>query len=55
MTDNVYGDGAETFARGQGLEFVDQSYFFTERRWQSLQKAQAKDTPTEPHPPTAPL
>jgi len=43
-----YGDGAETFARGQGLEFVDQSYFYTERRWQSLQKAQAKEQQTEP-------
>lgn len=44
----LYGDGAETYARGHGLEFVDQSYFYTERRWQSLQKARAKQQQTEP-------
>ncbi len=31
------GKGASDFARSQGLEIVDSSYFFTERRWQSLQ------------------
>ena len=44
----LYGEGAETYARGHGLEFVDQSYFYTERRWQSLQKARAKEQQTEP-------
>ncbi len=32
----LIGAGAETFARDQGLEEVDPSYFFTERRWQGL-------------------
>lgn len=33
------GEGAEEFARVIGLELVDQSYFYTERRFKSLQKA----------------
>jgi len=33
------GQGATDFAREQGLEIVDSSYFFTERRWIDLQKA----------------
>jgi len=33
------GTGATEFAREQGLEIVDSSYFFTERRWMDLQKA----------------
>jgi beta-aspartyl-peptidase (threonine type) len=33
------GKGALEFAREQGLEIVDSSYFFTDRRWKSLQKA----------------
>jgi L-asparaginase / beta-aspartyl-peptidase len=33
------GKGATQFAAEQGLEIVDSSYFFTERRWQDLQKA----------------
>ena len=36
-------DGAEKFAEGQGLEIVDPSYFFTERRWESLQKAKKRE------------
>jgi beta-aspartyl-peptidase (threonine type) len=35
--------GAEQFAREAGLEIVDPSYFYTERRWQELQKALAKE------------
>jgi len=31
------GAGAETFAEEQGLEKVDPSYFFTQRRWDALQ------------------
>ena len=34
----MVGAGAEEFARTQGLETVEPSYFFTERRWQSLVK-----------------
>ncbi|MGM0481684.1 MAG: isoaspartyl peptidase/L-asparaginase family protein [Pseudomonadota bacterium] len=36
------GDGAQQFARQQGLQMVDNSYFNTERRYQQLLKA--KDT-----------
>jgi len=32
----MIGSGAEVFARSIGLEIVDPSFFFTERRWQSL-------------------
>jgi beta-aspartyl-peptidase (threonine type) len=37
------GAGAEEFARLQGVEMVDPSYFYTERRWQQLQQAQAAE------------
>jgi len=36
----LMGEGAVTFAREQGLEFADDEYFFTERRWEQLQQAQ---------------
>lgn len=32
-------EGASEFAKDQGLEIVDPSYFYTERRYQSLQRA----------------
>lgn len=32
------GSGAEQFAEEQGLEMVEPGYFYTERRWQDLQK-----------------
>ena len=36
----MVGEGAETFAREQGgIEFVDEKYFWTELRWQQLQRA----------------
>lgn len=31
------GEGASHFAKEQGLEIVDPKYFYTERRWKSLQ------------------
>ena len=34
----LVGDGAESFAEEQGLELVDPSFFFTERRWQELER-----------------
>jgi beta-aspartyl-peptidase (threonine type) len=34
----MVGDGAETFAREKGFELVDPKYFFTEERWQQLQR-----------------
>lgn len=37
------GDGAERFAAEQGIERVDPSYFYTERRWQALQRAKAAE------------
>ncbi|HEV7777816.1 MAG TPA: isoaspartyl peptidase/L-asparaginase [Luteibacter sp.] len=37
------GAGAEEFAKEQGLEIVDPSYFRTEERWQQLQKALKAD------------
>lgn len=32
------GDGAEAFAKEQGMTFVRESYFYSERSWQALQK-----------------
>ncbi|WGM29853.1 Isoaspartyl peptidase [Brevundimonas sp. NIBR11] len=34
----LIGTGADSFAASQGLEQVDPSFFFTERRWQGLVK-----------------
>lgn len=34
----MVGEGAETFARQKGVEFVDPKYFYTEERWQQLQR-----------------
>nr|WP_321407402.1 isoaspartyl peptidase/L-asparaginase [uncultured Carboxylicivirga sp.] len=38
----MVGKGASKFAAENGIEMVDSSYFFTEKRWQSLQKALQK-------------
>ena len=35
----LIGEGADAFAASVGLEQVDPSYFFTERRWQGLVRA----------------
>ncbi len=50
----MVGDGAEMFAKEQGIALVDPLYFRTEKRWQQLQnalkeeaKAQASNTPLE--------
>ncbi len=47
MTKSVHvtlmGQGADAFAAEQGLEIVDPSYFYTQHRWDQLQKAIAKD------------
>lgn len=37
------GAGAEQFATDKGLEIVDPSYFYTERRWEALQRAKARE------------
>ena len=47
----LQGEGAETFASEQGLEIVDPAYFFTERRWASLEQALGRmglDIPARP-------
>lgn len=37
------GKGAEEFAELQGLEIVDPSYFYTQERYESLQRVRAKE------------
>ena len=36
-------DGAEAFAKENGIELVDQKYFFTQERWDALQKIKAAE------------
>lgn len=38
----MVGSGAEEFAKGNGIELVDAKYFFTQRRWEELQKEKAE-------------
>ena len=41
----MVGDGAEAFAKEQGgVEFVPETYFRTELRWQQLQRALEEET-----------
>ncbi len=40
------GKGAEQFSAEQGLEEVDPQYFFTQNRWDGLQRALQADQPT---------
>lgn len=40
----MIGKGASLFAKSQGAEIVDSSYFFTEKSWNSLQKALKKES-----------
>src|SRR2546423_14244296 len=37
------GEGAESFAKEHGVELVDQKYFFTQERWDALQKTKAAE------------
>ena len=37
----LVADGAEAFAKQNGVELVDEKYFFTQERWDALQKAKA--------------
>lgn len=41
------GEGAETFAKQQGMALVDQKYFFTERRWNDLQRIKQEEKEKE--------
>ena len=37
------GEGAEAFARENGIEIVDQKYFYTKERWDALEKVKAAE------------
>ena len=51
----MIGSGAEDFAQTQGLEFVPPAFFFTERRWQGLERfLREKNLPVPPRPQGAP-
>ena len=51
----LVGAGADAFAASVGLEQVDPSFFFTERRWQSLiRQLQKEGRPIPPRPAGAP-
>ena len=51
----LIGAGADAFAAQVGLELVDPSFFFTERRWQSLVEQLKKEgRPIPPRPAGAP-
>ena len=39
----MVGEGAETFARQNGIEWVDPKYFYTEERWKQLEDARKKE------------
>jgi beta-aspartyl-peptidase (threonine type) len=45
----MVGHGAELFATKVGLEIVDPSYFWTERRWKELQRDLMKETQSSDH------
>src|SRR5437868_6294179 len=44
----LVGKGAEVFATTAGLEIVDPSYFWTERRWKELQRDLMKEQQKAP-------
>src|SRR5580765_5095828 len=39
----MFGDGAEKFAKERNIELVDEKYFWTKSRWDSLQKTLEKE------------
>jgi beta-aspartyl-peptidase (threonine type) len=39
----MFGDGAEMFAKEQGVELVDEKYFWTQSRWDALQRIKQKE------------
>jgi len=49
----MVGDGAEAFAKEQGLELVPAEYFRTEERWEQLQKALEKEKASQGQPPSS--
>jgi len=55
----MIGDGAEKFAKEQGIELVDEKYFFTQSRWDALQQVkkeeeEKKKASGKPAPPAKP-
>ncbi|MDI1442618.1 isoaspartyl peptidase/L-asparaginase [Polyangium sp. 6x1] len=46
----MMGEGAERFAEQEGLELVPESYFYTEERWQALQRALAAEKEKKAEP-----
>ncbi len=51
----LQGEGAEIFAADQGLEQVDPAFFFTERRWASMERrVRGLGLPVPPRPEGAP-
>ncbi len=44
------GEGAEAFAKEHGIALVDPKYFFTQRRWDELQKDRKKTSEGQPSP-----
>jgi beta-aspartyl-peptidase (threonine type) len=40
-------DGAEKYARLNNIELVDKEYFFTEKRWQQLEKIKEKESKSQ--------
>jgi beta-aspartyl-peptidase (threonine type) len=49
----MVGEGAEAFAKQEGLELVPAEYFRTEERWQQLQKALEKEKAAPAQPPSS--
>lgn len=49
----MMGEGAEQFAKAQGVELVDPKYFYTEDRWQGLQRALEKERAAPAQPPSS--
>jgi beta-aspartyl-peptidase (threonine type) len=49
----MVGDGAEAFARTQGIELVPREYFRTEERWEQLQRALEKEKAAPAQPPSS--
>jgi beta-aspartyl-peptidase (threonine type) len=49
------GSGADAFAREVGLEVEEPSYFFTQRRWDEMQAAKAREAEGEARPNTVDL
>jgi len=43
----LVGDGANRFAKKNGLDIVDPKYFYTERRWKEWQKSKLKKNQTK--------